>query len=252
MKIIVNDQLINYEDQGSGRVIIFLHGWGVDMSTFDKLANHFVKNFRVIRFDFPGFGQSPRPTSDWSVSDYSELTANLLKKLKIPEVYAVIAHSFGGRVIIKGVSMDILKPKKLVFIGVAGVKPPQSTKKALYKVAAKIGKAVTSVPVINKLQPKLRKQLYVSAGSIDYLTAGEMKSIFLNTINEDLLPSVSKISQPTLLIWGQNDGETPINDAHLILDRLSNGQLTIIPDTGHFVYLEAYDQVSKKLDDFLS
>jgi esterase/lipase len=50
--------------------------------------------------------------------------------------------------------------------------------------------------------------------------AGSMKKIFLNAINEDLLPEVHKIKQNTLLIWGQNDTETPLNDAKLILKSL--------------------------------
>lgn len=251
MKVIVDNQLVEYKDEGSGQVVLLLHGWETNLGTFNDLAGHLVKRFRVIRFDFPGFGQSPKPASDWSISDYAKLTAGLLQKLKISEVYAIIAHSFGGRVAIKGSSLGCLQSKKLVFIGVAGVKPHQSLKKISFKIVAKTGKLVTFLPVIKKLQPKLRKRLYVSAGSTDYLMAGEMKKIFLNTINEDLLPEVSKITQPTLMIWGQNDTETPLNDAKLILNSLSNGRLVVVPDVGHFVYIDAYDKVIKELDGFL-
>lgn len=252
MKLLVNGQLIEYEDTGSGRVLLLLHGWGTNLNTFDQLASHLSKKFRVIRFDFPGFGQSPKPDGDWSVKDYAGLTRDLLDKLKVKQIYAVIGHSFGGRVIIKGVAMDYLKPKKVVLIGASGVKPHQEFKKTIYKSIAKVGKFATSMPVVNKMQPALRKRLYNSAGSTDYLQADQMQKIFLNVVNEDLLPEVAKITQPTLLIWGQNDTETPVSNANLMLNSLTNGQLVVMPDAGHFVHIEAWDWVTAELDKFLS
>lgn len=251
MKILVNGQLIEYKDEGSGRVILLLHGWGANLVTFDQLTNHLAKKFRVIRFDFPGFGQSPKPDEDWSVSDYARITRDFLQKLKVKEVHAIIAHSFGGRIVIKGVSLGYLQPQKIVLIGTAGVKPRQSFKKNVYKGIAKAGKFATSLPILNKAQPALRKRLYSAAGSTDYLHAGQMRKIFLNTINEDLLPEVAQITQPTLLIWGENDTETPLKDANSMLKLLKNGQLIVIPNTGHFVYIEANERVIKELESFL-
>lgn len=251
MKILVNHQLVEYKDEGKGKVILLLHGWGVNLNTFDDISNHLSKKFRVIRFDFPGFGNSPKPNDDWFVGDYAEFTRDFLKKIKIDEIFAIIAHSFGGRVTIKGVSSKYINPQKLVFIGVAGVKPPKTFKKTIYKMVAKVGKIATSLPLVNKIQPILKKQLYISAGSTDYLVSGNMKKIFLNTINEDLLPEVHKIKQNTLLIWGEDDTETPLGDAKLILKSLSSGRLVVVPNTGHFVYTEAYEKVAKELDNFL-
>lgn len=252
MKVLVSNQLIEYKDEGAGRVILLLHGWGMDLTTFDGLAVHLSEHFRVIRFDFPGFGQSPKPSDDWHISEYSGLTRDLSHKLKIDQPYAVIGHSFGGRVIIKGVGLGYLKPEKVVLIGAAGVKPHMEIKKAIYKSIAKVGKFATSIPVINKLQPALRKRLYASAGSTDYLQAKQMQTIFINVVNEDLLPEVSKITQPTLLIWGKNDTETPLGDARQMQALITGSRLVAVPDAGHFVYIDAFDDVADSLDKFLS
>jgi len=107
MKVIIDDQFVEYSDQGSGKVVLMLHGWGQNLVTFDKIAEDLSKNFRVIRFDFPGFGGSPKPKTDWFVGDYAENTVELLKKLGVGSLFAVIGHSFGGRVIIKGFSQGI-------------------------------------------------------------------------------------------------------------------------------------------------
>jgi pimeloyl-ACP methyl ester carboxylesterase len=251
VKILVDNQLVEYADVGSGQVILLLHGWGMSLNTFDKLSNHLSKKFRIIRFDFPGFGQSPKPTDDWLVSDYAKLTADLLDKLKIKQLFAVIGHSFGGRVIIKGISLNYLNPNKVILISSAGIKPKQKFKKSIYKTIAKVGKVATSIPLINKMQPTLKNRLYKSAGSTDYLQANQMRKIFVNITSEDLLPEVSKITQQSLLIWGSSDTITPTSDAKLILKSLQNGELIIIPNAGHLVYIDEPNRVITELDKFL-
>ena len=252
MNIIVDNQLIEYKDEGSGRAILLLHGWGVSLTTFNQLSDNLSKNFRVIRLDFPGFGLSPKPVDDWSVDDYAQITGKFLDKLKVDKLHAIICHSFGGRVTIKGISKGYFNPDKIVFIGTAGVKPRNSAKKLVYKLIAKTGKVMTSLPLVRKIQPKLRKKLYLAAGSTDYLNAKQMSRIFLNTINEDLLDDVANIKHPTLLIWGENDTETPLSDANLILDKLNDGRLVVIPNVGHFVYVEAFNRVIKEISEFIS
>jgi pimeloyl-ACP methyl ester carboxylesterase len=251
MKVVINNQLVEYRDEGSGDVLLLLHGWGMDLTTFDQLTTQLKKKFRVIRFDFPGFGQSPNPIDDWSVNDYACLTRDILKKLMVGRLYAVVGHSFGGRVIIKGVSEGLISPEKVALIGTAGVKPRQRIKKMSFKAIAKSGKFITSIPVVRKLQPSLRSYLYGVAGSSDYLADVKMQRIFKNVIEEDLLPEVSNIIQPTLLLWGETDTETPLADSQLLLKALPHGRLVVIKDAGHFVYLEAYNKVIKELDNFL-
>jgi len=251
MKVLVRDQLIEYKDEGTGRVVVLLHGWGTNLGTFDQLAGGLARQFRVIRFDFPGFGQSPKPSDDWHVREYAQLTRDLLQKLKIDDIHAIIAHSFGGRVVIKGISQGYLNPEKVVLIGAAGVKPHQSATKSLYKGVAKVGKLVTSVPILNKIQPALRQRLYSAAGSTDYLEAKALQTIFLNTINEDLLPFVRTITQPALLIWGENDLETPVADARKMMNELHDSKLLVVPDAGHFVYLDDSLAVRQSIEAFL-
>jgi len=250
MNIVVNGHLLEFSDQGKGKVIVLLHGWGPNSTTFKELSALLVKKYRVITLDFPGFGGSPRPTTDWTVGDYADCVAGFLKKLDLP-VYAFIGHSFGGRVIIKGTATGVLNAEKIVLIGSAGVKTARSVKTHLITAAAKTGKAVTSLPGLRQLRTKLRQQLYESIGSTDYMNAGDMKQTFLNTINEDLLPLVPKVNQPALLIWGENDDATPVRQAKQINDALPHGELVVIPGAGHFVYLEKLPEVYKELERFL-
>lgn len=251
MKLVIDGQIVEYKDEGKGKVVLMLHGWGSNSDTFRQLATDLSKRFRVIRFDFPGFGQSPRPSTDWSIHDYANFAKEFLKKLRISDLYAVIGHSFGGRVIIKGVSQKLIDPQKVVLMGSAGVKPKKRFKIRAYKAIAKTGKAITSLPGLNKLQSRLRKNLYQSIGNMDYYQSGQMRNIFVKTINEDLLPEVSNIKQPTLLIWGENDTEAPLSDAKLMANRLPDHEMDVITGAGHFVFVDNYQKVIDDLERFL-
>lgn len=247
----INGQLVQYKDEGKGPVVLMLHGWGASAATFDDVAKHLQSSFRVVRIDFPGFGGSPQPTTDWHINEYAAMTSQLVDKLGL-NVFGVIGHSFGGRVIIKAIAGGMLHAERVVLIGAAGVKPSASVKKKLYKAIAKTGKAVTALPGLRALRPALRKKLYGAAGTTDYLDSGSMRKILLNTIDEDLLPLVHTITQPTLLIWGEYDDETPLGDAYKMMNELTDGQLMVIPDAGHFVYVDDKKAVLKELDGFLA
>lgn len=250
MQTVVNGQLLSYTDEGKGSVILILHGWGSSGQSFEDLASYLSKRHRVIRLDFPGFGGSPQPSTDWGVAEYASCVRDFITKLGV-KIDILVGHSFGGRVIIKGIAEGKLSPKKVILIGSAGVKPKPSTKKRLIRAAAKIGKVMNFVPGASKLRDNLRHKLYNIAGSTDYIEAGEMQRIFINTIDEDLLPLVHKIKQPTLMIWGEDDASTPVSDAHSIKAELSDANLVVIPGAAHFVYLDKPDEVREAISKFI-
>jgi pimeloyl-ACP methyl ester carboxylesterase len=251
MNILVEGQLVEYRDEGKGRTVVLLHGWGLSLTTFKDLSAHLSNKFRVISLDLPGFGASPKPTSDWGAEEYATFVEAFVKKLKLDSVYTYIGHSFGGRIIIRGSADGLLLSEKVVLIDTAGIKPTKTPWKTFYGILAKTGKIVTALPGLRSWRESLRKKLYNATGTSDYLQSGDMKQIFLKIINEDLLPYVHLIKQPTLIIWGERDYVTPLSDAQAIKDELPNGRLVVIPDAGHFPYLDDLEAVKKELDAFV-
>jgi|ETNmetMinimDraft_21_1059911.scaffolds.fasta_scaffold46599_2 pimeloyl-ACP methyl ester carboxylesterase len=248
MKVLVHGQLIEYKKEGTGLAVLLLHGWGSSLATFDGLAEYYVKKgHTVYRFDFPGFGGSPAPEQAWSVSEYVDITTAFLEKMKVSHLAVLGGHSFGGRVIIKGVATNELDADRLVLLGAAGIKPKRTFKKASYGIVAKIGKFVTSLPGLGGLRERLRTKLYTAAGSTDYLLAGPMQATFLKTINEDLTKYLPEIAVPTVLVWGENDTETPVQDGERMQADMQHAQLTVVPEAGHFVHQDKLDAVIQAL-----
>lgn len=246
MNIVIGDQLINYEEAGSGKVIVFLHGWGADLTTFNDLATKLSTDFRVIRIDFPGFGKSPVPQNPWSVQEYVECVSAFLRKLKVAKPHALIGHSFGGRVIIKGLGTGRLTSGRVILIDAAGIKPKKTTKGKVIATIAKTGNSVAALPGLRRIKEPLAESFRRKFGSSDYQAAGELVEIFKRTIDEDLTEYLPAVTVPTLLLWGINDQDTPLSDARLMQKAIPHSTLEVYEDTGHFAYL---DQPQRALND---
>lgn len=249
MKIIVNNLAIEYEDQGKGKVILFLHGWGDTLHTIDALIPELIKDYRVVRLDLPYFGKSESPKNDWNLDNYLELVEAFIEKLDL-KVYAIAGHSFGGRISIKGTALGKFNEEKMILIGSAGLAQRKTFRNSALKLLTKIGGFVTYIPPLFFWREKIRKRIYEILGS-DYYNAGPMKETFINVINEELSASVKKITIPTLLIWGEEDTETPLSEGKEINRLIKNSKLEVISAAGHMVHQQKADQVAKLINEFL-
>lgn len=248
---VITDSVVRYLDLGAGPVVLLLHGWGTSAAHLGVIINELTPHYRVIAPDLPGFGGSEPPREAWSVENYAYFLKDFLKKLGVESVHAIIGHSFGGRLAIVLAGRDILKTKKVILVDAAGVKHSTSLRNRAYKAVAKAGKGISQLPGLRRHANRLRKRLYESAGSVDYITAGVMKEVFVKVINEDLVVDASKITVPTLLIYGANDEDTPVADAEVLHWAIEGSELVVVPEAGHFVYLDDTVATLKEIGRFL-
>jgi pimeloyl-ACP methyl ester carboxylesterase len=246
--LIVDDLDVHYAEQGQESVVLLLHGWGTSLVTFNELISAWGdKGKRFITLDLPGFGGSEAPPVAWDVSAYASFVQNFLVKLGIDELQVVIGHSLGGRIAIKGVTEGKFRPKQLVLIASAGTASTHSARSALYMIIVKMGRALTNIPPLSLLREQLRKGLYKVAGSSDYLNAGYMKETFLKIVRENLTEDARKIKIPSLLVWGENDTETPLIEGRTLRGAIRDSKLDIISGAGHFVHQEKPKEVAERI-----
>lgn len=243
-RCIIQDLDVAYTDIGTGSTILFLHGWGASAASFESLIEH-LPSYRCVAISFPGFGGSERPPQPWGVMEYAQFLQNFLAKHAIEPDY-VVAHSFGGRVVIKSLATELIRPKKLVLIAAAGV-AKKSIRTRVLGVVAKVAKVLTSIPPLTLLREQLKRLV----ASRDYASAGAMRETFLKVINENLEQDAAQISIPTLLLWGEQDTQTPLSEARTLQACIQNTQLVVKPGAGHFIHEEYPDYVAKHIKDFL-
>jgi len=238
------------EIDGVGQVVVLLHGWGASHELFSPVLKLLRYRFRVISFDFPGFGSTPPPARGWSVHDYAEWVLDTLTRLGIQQAHFV-GHSFGGRVAISIASRHPDKVGKLVLTGSAGI-PPQRT--LTYHLRVRLFKAGKSLVDRWFVPPPLRVAIQAKiseAGSADYQQAsGTVRESFVRVVNEDLRPLLHKITAPTLLIWGDQDTDTPLADGKTMEQVIPDAGLIVFKGGGHYAYLEQVEYFCRILETF--
>ena len=247
-----DDYSIYYEKYGEkDKVILILPGWGDTRKTFTYLINYLKDNFTIYILDYPGFGNSPFPSKDLTIYDYTNIIRDFMTDKKITNPI-IIAHSFGGRIatLLSGYYKE--KIDKLIMIDIAGIKRKKSfflwLKEKLYKLLKLIKYILPK-----KLKDKYHQQLLKLFGSTDYKTLpNKMYQTFKNIISEDLKYYLPYIEQETLIIWGKKDKATPLKDGSLINKKIKNSALIIYKQASHFSYLEYPLLTSRIIEKFLS
>jgi pimeloyl-ACP methyl ester carboxylesterase len=92
---------LNYEDHGSGRPVVLIHGWPLSGRSWEAQVHALVEaGHRVIAYDRRGFGQSSQP---WGGYDYDTFTADLdalLTHLDVRDA-ALVGFSMGGGEVVR-------------------------------------------------------------------------------------------------------------------------------------------------------
>ena len=90
---------ISYEDHGSGKPVVLIHGWPLSGRSWENQVPALIeKGFRVITYDRRGFGDSSQP---WSGYDYDTFAADLDALLRHLDLRGVTLAGFsmgGGEV----------------------------------------------------------------------------------------------------------------------------------------------------------
>lgn len=246
MQVVVQDLITQYSRLGTGPTVLILPGWGDDAAGWQSFAKKLAVNFDVIALDLPGFGGTATPAAAWGLTDYAQFVRSFLEKIGVTP-YAILGHSNGGAIAIRGVGQGILQTQKLELLASAGVRGTASSK-GLY-IVAKIGKIMAS-PLPKRMQQQLRGRLYRKAGS-DMMVVEHMQKTFKRIVRDDVRDDAVFISIPTMLAYGELDTETPIALGRQLHDDIEGSIFEQLPGVGHFLHRDAEVVVLKLTEKFL-
>lgn len=250
MQVVVNGLLIHYEAVGKGKAVLALHGWGDTSRSWKRLQKTLASSYTVITVDLPGFGASAAPEADWTLNDYASFLKDFLKKIQKEDVYAVIGHSNGGAIVMRGLSSKVLNAKRLVLVGSAGIRNEYKGRNKALRYVTKTGKALTA-PLPKSTKKLLRQKVYKTVGS-DMLVAEHLQGTFKNIVEDDVRKDAAGIAIPVLLVYGADDTATPPRYGQLFHEQIKNSELKIIPGAGHFVHQDKPQETEKYIKEFLS
>ncbi|MCU0466800.1 MAG: alpha/beta hydrolase [Anaerolineae bacterium] len=231
--------------------IIMLHGWGASSELLKPLGDRLGKQgYRVYMPDLPGFGQTPPPPSAWGVADYMAFVLGYADALGVGRAHW-FGHSFGGRISLMLGADAPDRVDHIVLADSAGIRPAQGATSAATTVLKGVKRGLGAVG-LGGLAEKLAGRYRTAVGSSDYNAAsGVMRETFLKVIDQDLQAWAARIQAPTLLLWGDQDQDTPLADGQRLEQLIPDAGLVVFSGAGHYSYLDRAADAAVIIKQFL-
>ena len=252
--------------------VVFVHGLGGSWQNWLEQLPVTAERRRVLALDLPGFGHSPMPAQQITISGYARLLDGLLGELGI-EAAAVVGNSMGGFI---GAELAIAFPRRverLVLVSAAGISTRAGTGRqrafsALRRLEtalagtsawvasksdaaarrARIREALMNVVVAHpgRLPAPLAAEQIRGAGTPGFMPALQA------VLDYDVRDRLSQIACPTLIVWGRSDRLIAVRDADVFAELIPNSRKVVFADTGHMAMLERPAAFNALLEDFLA
>lgn len=232
MEIAVNGIAMHYKVRGSGpETVLLIHGNGEDWHCFDRQLPAFAKSYTVIAADSRGHGGSGWGDGPLRLTQIAADYLALLEKLNLRSVN-IVGFSDGANIAILMALADPGRIGKLVLAG---------------------GNLYPAGVDIRCQGPTVAQYLWLSVRAAfreEYRAQKQIVSLMV--CEPHIQPEeLRKIPLPVLVLAGSRD---VIRRSHtrLIYRSLPNAELTLVPETGHFIFRDAAEFVNARILKFLS
>jgi len=253
---------VHIEGPAHAPVVLLLHGFGSSLQTWDAWGQGLAVDHRVVRLDIAGFGLTgPAEPPDYSdEADVQRLLA-VVDQLGLTRV-TVVGHSMGGRLAWHFAAAHPNRVDKLVLIAPDGFPDPQAKSDMTYDVSAWMGLVRYTLP--RWMVQKGVASAYADPSRLDDATVRRYHDMLLapgvrgavlarmaQTRNRDPLPWLQRLTMPTLLLWGDQDGMIPVANAMDYQRAIPHAQRVVMPGVGHLLHEEQAQTSLQALRDFL-
>lgn len=258
-----------YEDHGSGKPIVLIHGYPLNGASWEKqLTPLLAAGHRVVTYDRRGFGKSSQPTSGYDFDTFTEDLHKIIVQLELKE-FTLAGFSMGcgevaryfGKYGSKGVS-------KAIFI--SGIPPfllktadnPEGVDKSVFEGIEKgivkdrfafFGDFFKNFYNTDVLMPKrVSEQVVQSSWNVAAGSSATASLACVATWLEDFRKDLTKVDVPTLVMHGDADRILPISATGLRTAKLIQGaRQVVIKDGPHCITWTHAEEVNRELVSFL-
>lgn len=272
--ITLDDLEISYIKEGTGeKTLLFVHGLSSNADAWSKNIAVLKKDYTCVALDLPGYGKSSKPDASYTASYFAEVVQQFIEKLELKNI-VLVGHSMGGQASIKLATMYPERIEKLILVAPAGLEQfseaSSNVMKSFFTTASV--KNTTDAQIEKNyalnfyVQPKDVSKMITDrkkikeASNFDAHCEAIVKSVS-GMLNDPVYNDLENISQPTLVIFGNQDmlipnryfNPTLTTEAvgNIAVEKIKQARLEFIKDAGHFVQFEKPKEVNALIHQFV-
>lgn len=276
VRIPVNGVSLAVTDHGSAsraapRALVLAHATGFCGGVWRPLVPALRERFRVITLDQRGHGDSDKPDSAYGWHDFVDDLAGVLDTLRLRDVYAV-GHSKGGAAVAGVAAHHPGKIARAVLLDPVLVDPlPEGApvpgnvlavgarrRRRVWDSREQMIESYAARPPFDVWRRDFL-EAYVEGGTfvrrdgcVELKCPGEIEArVYEGAAGSSSIAYLDKVAVPTLIVSGGRSLTLPPERARQAAAMLRDGRLEILPGIGHFVPMEAPDEVLRLLGAFL-
>jgi pimeloyl-ACP methyl ester carboxylesterase len=237
---------VHYRVEGSGPVLVLLHGTSSSLHTWDSWTEVLKGDFTIVRLDLPAFGLTgPNATKDYSLEAYSQFLDKFLAAVNVDTFY-LAGNSLGGGIAMNYTLDHPEKVQKLILIDASGYPREAGKRPWIFRLASNpvVGGLLKNLTPKSLVRSNMEQVYYDDAKISDdlvdryyhlLLRAGNRQAFIdrSNTQSQDRTGEYSKVEIPVLVQFGRHDLWIPIEHASRYDEDLPNSQLIIYENAGH-------------------
>jgi len=236
-----------YIEEGSGPIILLLHGLFGALSNWDAVINRFKGKFRIIIPMLPIYDLPFRKVGLDALVDHLEGFVDL----KNFDDFNLMGNSLGGHVALIYTLRRQETVKKLILTGSSGLfenaMGGSFPKRGSYEYVKERAEYTFYDP--KSISEEYIKEIFETMKSIPKCL--NIVAIAKSAQRHNMASEIPDIKVPTLLIWGLNDTITPPRVAHDFNRLIPNTTLKFVDKCCHAPMMEQPDKFNDILSDFV-
>lgn len=238
---------VEYIEQGSGEVLVLLHGLFGNLTNFRETVAHFAAKYRVI---VPFLPLYTLPLRSSNLSGMLEFLEQLLEDLKITSC-TLLGNSLGGHLALIYALKHPEKLQGLILTGSSGLFEKAFGEALPRRSDYDYIKTKTEQTFFNPIcaSKELVDEVFEVVNNRD--KALRVLSLAKSAMRHNLRSELARLKMPVLLIWGKNDTITPAFVAEEFHKLIPQSQLQWIEECGHAAMMEQPDLFNKLLERFM-
>lgn len=257
MKVRANGIAIEYDLTGDGEAVTLIHALGLDRQSWWRQVPELEADYRVLRYDVRGHGQTDNPAGPYSIAMLAEDLRALLAELQIGKTH-VVGLSMGGMI---AQAFALSHPEMVISLVLCDTSSghTEAQRRTFYERARLVEREGMEPLVAPTLERWLTPPFRAANHEIGERIAQTLRhndprgyAASCGAVGDlALTGQLGRITCPTMVVVGEKDAGTPPEMARVIQAGIPGARLEVIPAAAHLVPVEKAERFNALLQEFL-